>query len=198
MKRHILTLFALAALAAPSMALASNWNIDSDHSAAHFRIEHMMISEVQGNFPELKGVANIDAEDISRSSIDVTIDAASINTGVDKRDAHLRSADFFDVEHYPTLTFTSKKIKKAWGNKLKVRGDLTLHGVTREVELVVYGPSDAAKDPWGNIRKGIKATTVINRKDFGIVWNATLDNGGLMIGDEVEIVIDLELIEQPS
>lgn len=196
MKRIILTLIALTAFIAPTFAIASDWNIDSDHSAAHFKVQHMMIADVQGSFPEVQGVAFIDDKDITRSVIDVTINAASIDTGVEKRDAHLKSADFFDVDKFPTLTFKSKRVKKAWGKKLKVVGDLTLHGVTKEVELLVYGPSDNAKDPWGNTRKGAKATTLINRKDFGIVWNATLDNGGLLIGEEVDITIDLELIKQ--
>jgi len=196
MKRHILALLTLAVLAAPTAALASNWNIDSDHSAAHFKVQHMMISDVQGSFHDVQGIALIDGKDITRSTIDVTINAGSIDTGVEKRDAHLKSADFFDTEKYPAITFKSKLVKKAWGGKLKVIGDLTLHGVTKEVELQVVGPSDGAKDPWGNIRKGAKATTVINRKDFGMVWNATLDNGGLLIGEQVEITIDLEMIEQ--
>ena len=196
MKHIILTLIAITTFITPSIAKASDWQIDPDHSAAHFKVQHMMIADVQGSFPDVQGVALIDNKDITRSTIDVTINAASINTGVEKRDGHLKSADFFDVEKYPTLTFKSKRVKKAGGNKLKVVGDLTLHGVTKEVELLVYGPSDDAKDPWGNTRKGAKATTQINRKDFGIVWNATLDNGGVLIGDEVEIEIDLELIKQ--
>jgi len=196
MRRHLVTLFALVVLTVPTSALASDWNIDSDHSAAHFKVQHMMIADVLGSFRDLQGFALIDGKDITRSSIEVTINASSIDTGVEKRDVHLKSADFFDTEKYPTITFKSKRVKKAWGNKLKVVGDLTLHGITKEVELLVYGPSDGAKDPWGNTRKGAKATTVINRKDFGIVWNATLDNGGLLIGEQVDITIDLELIEK--
>lgn len=196
MKRLILTLITLTLLIAPSLAMAANWSIDPDHSAAHFKVQHMMIADVRGSFPDVQGVAVINDKDITRSTIDVTINAASINTGVEKRDAHLKSADFFDVEKYPVLTFKSKRVKKASGNTLKVVGDLTLHGVTKEVELLVSGPSDDAKDPWGNTRKGAKAITRIDRKDFGIVYNATLDNGGVLIGDEVEIVIDLELIKQ--
>ena len=156
----------------------------------------MMIADVRGSFSDVQGVAFINDKDISRSTINVTINATSINTGVAKRDGHLKSADFFDVEKYPTLTFKSKQVKKATDNQLAVVGDLTLHGVTKEVVLLVSGPSDNAKDPWGNIRKGAKATTQVNRKDFGIIWNATLDNGGLLIGEEVEITIDLELIKQ--
>jgi len=196
MKRLILTLIALTAFTTPSLTLASDWNVDPDHSAAHFKVQHMMISDVRGSFPAVQGVARIDAKDITRSTIDVSIDAAGIDTGVAKRDAHLKSPDFFDVEKYPTLTFKSKHVKKAGDDKLKVVGDLTLHGVTREVELLVSGPSVEAKDPWGNTRRGAKATTRINRKDFGIVWNAPLDNGGLLIGEEVDIEIDLELIRQ--
>jgi polyisoprenoid-binding protein YceI len=196
MKRLILTLTTLAAIASPSLTLASNWNIDTDHSAAHFKVQHMMIADVHGSFPDVQGVAFIDDEDITHSSIDVTINAASIDTGVEKRDGHLKSADFFDVEKYPALTFKSKRVIKTGGNKLKVIGDLILHGVTKEVELLVSGPSDDAKDPWGNTRKGAKATTWINRKDFGMVWNATLDNGGVLIGEEIDISIDLELVKQ--
>ncbi|HXV20087.1 MAG TPA: YceI family protein [Desulfuromonadales bacterium] len=196
MKRLILTLIALTLLIAPSLAMAANWNVDPDHSAAHFKVQHMMIADVRGSFPDVQGVAVINDKDITRSTIEVTINAASIDTGVEKRDAHLKSADFFDVEKYPTFTFKSKRVQKAAGSTLKVVGDLTLHGATKQVELLVNGPSVDIKDPWGNTRKGARATTRINRRDFGIVWNATLDNGGLLIGEEVEIIIDLELIRQ--
>jgi len=195
MKRTILTLTMLALFTIPSFAQVSNWQIDTDHSAAHFKVQHMMIAYVRGSLPAVQGTAVIDEKDITRSTINVTIDAASIYTGVEKRDAHLKSADFFDVERYPALTFVSRKVTEGTGGQLKVRGDLTIHGVTKEVELQVARPSDAIKDPWGNTRKGAKAKTTINRKDFGIVWNAILDNGGLLIGEDVEIVIDLELIK---
>lgn len=196
MKHSVLTLLTLAAFSAPSLALASNWKIDTDHSAAHFKVQHMMIADVRGSFPDVQGVAMIDDKDITRSRIDVTIAAASIATGVEKRDGHLKSADFFDVEKYPTLTFKSKQVKQIASQQLKVVGDLTLRGVTKEVELLVTGPSAEGKDPWGNIRKGAKATTTINRKDFGLVYNATLETGGVLIGDEVDISIDIELIKQ--
>lgn len=198
MKHIFLTLIAIATFITPSIAKASDWQIDPDHSAAHFKVRHMMIADVRGSFPDVQGVALIDDKDITRSSINVTINAASIATGVEKRDGHLRSADFFDVDKYPELTFKSKQVKEATGNNLKVVGDLTIHGVTKEVELLVSGPSNEAKDPWGNTRKGAKATIQINRKDFEIVWNATLDSGGLMIGDDVDITIDLELIKLAS
>ncbi|BCA79005.1 YceI family protein [Desulfuromonas sp. AOP6] len=198
MKRLILTLGVFALLIAPSGAMATNWNIDPDHSAAHFKVRHMMIADVRGSFPDVQGVVVINDSDITRSTVDVTIKAASIHTGVEKRDAHLKSADFFEVETYPTLTFKSKRVQKVSDNSLRVVGDLTLHGVTKEVELLVDGPSGEVKDPWGNLRKGARAATQINRKDFGIIWNATLDNGGLMIGDDVEIIIDLEFIKQAN
>lgn len=196
MKTKLMTLAALVLLVSPAAAAVSTWNIDSDHSAAHFRIEHMVIAEVQGSFHKLSGSAQVNGDDLADSSIEVTIAVDSIDTGVEKRDAHLKSADFFEVAKYPTMTFVSKEGKKGWGNKYRVKGDLTLHGVTKEVELLIANPSEPVKDPWGNIRRGAKATTTINRKDFGIVWNATLESGGLLIGEEVEIVIDLELIQQ--
>lgn len=196
MRRIALTLAALAALLAPSFAMASNWNVDPDHSAAHFKVRHMMIADVRGSFPQVQGTVLIDEKDITRSSVQVSMPVAGITTGVAKRDDHLKSADFFDAAKHPTMTFTSKQVTKAKGGKLKVLGDLTLHGVTRPVELLVTGPSADGKDPWGNIRRGAQATTKLNRKDFGIVYNAPLDNGGVLIGDEVEIVIDLEMIRQ--
>lgn len=196
MKRIALTLAALAILLAPSFALASNWKVDPDHSAAHFKVRHMMIADVRGSFPQVQGAVLIDDRNIANSSVNVTMDVARITTGVVKRDDHLKSPDFFDAAKYPTMTFTSKKVTKAKGGKLRVLGDLTLHGVSKPVELLVSSPSADAKDPWGNIRRGAQATTKLNRKDFGIVYNVALDNGGVLIGDEVEIVIDLEMIRQ--
>lgn len=198
MKRIVLTLAALAAFLTPSFALASNWKVDPDHSAAHFKVRHMMIADVRGSFPEVQGTVVIDDKDITRSSVDVTLPVAGITTGVAKRDDHLKSPDFFDAGNNPSMTFTSKQVTKGKGGTLRVLGNLTLHGVTKPVELLVSGPSADAKDPWGNIRRGAQGTTKLNRKDFGIVYNATLDNGGVLIGDEVEIVIDLEMIRQGS
>jgi polyisoprenoid-binding protein YceI len=196
MKRIALTLVTLAAFLTPSFAFASNWKVDPDHSAAHFKVRHMMIADVRGSFPEVQGTVVIDDKDIAKSSVNVTLPVAGITTGVVKRDDHLKSPDFFDVGKYPTMTFTSKQVTKGKDGALRVLGDLTLHGVTKPVELLVSGPSADAKDPWGNIRRGAQATTKLNRKDFGIVYNAALDNGGMLIGDEVEIVIDLEMIRQ--
>ncbi len=194
MKKALLTLIVLALSVAP--AFAGSWKIDTDHSAAHFRIAHLMIAEVQGSFPQVEGTAQLDEKKLANSSIDVRIDVASIDTGVEKRDAHLKSADFFDVATYPAMTFVSKAFKGHKDGSYTLKGDLTLHGVTKEVELTIPSISPVVKDPWGNLRRGAKATAQLNRKDFGIVWNATLDNGGLMIGNEVEIVIDLELIKK--
>ncbi len=196
MKRLQFLFIALLALSIPSLALASTWNLDPDHSNAQFKVQHMMISHVRGDFPEVQGTVMIDDQDLTRSAVDVTIATASLSTNHVKRDGHLKSADFFDVEKYPAITFKSKQVQKGQNGSLKVLGDLTIHGVTKEVELQVSGPTQSAKDPWGNIRKGAQATTMVNRKDFGLVWNKTLETGGLLVGDEVEISIEIELIQQ--
>jgi polyisoprenoid-binding protein YceI len=196
MKRIIVSIFTLIAFAWPTLALASTWNIDPEHSNVGFKIKHLMVSNVNGNFNKYTGVIEIDDKDITKSTVQVTIDTNSINTNVQKRDEHLRSADFFDVAKYPTMTFVSKKVAKAGKDKLKVTGDLTLHGVTKEVVLDVEGPSVESKDPWGNIRKGATATTKINRKDFGLVWNAALETGGVVVGDDVNIILEIEMIKK--
>ena len=196
MKRIIVSIFTLIAFALPTLALASTWNIDPDHSSAGFKVKHLMVSNVNGNFNKHTGVVEIDDKDITKSTVQVTIDTNSINTNVQKRDDHLRSADFFDVAKYPTMTFVSKKVAKNGKDKLKVTGDLTLHGVTKEVVLDVEGPSVESKDPWGNIRKGATATTKINRKDFGLAWNAALETGGVVVGDDVNIILEMEMIKK--
>ena len=196
MKRIIVSIFTLIAFALPTLALASTWNIDPDHSSAGFKVKHLMVSNVNGNFNKHTGVVEIDDKDITKSTVQVTIDTNSINTNVQKRDEHLRSADFFDVAKYPTMTFVSKKVAKDGKDKLKVTGDLTLHGVTKEVVLDVEGPSVESKDPWGNIRKGATATTKINRKDFGLAWNAALETGGVVVGDDVNIILEIEMIKK--
>lgn len=196
MKRIIVSIFTLIAFALPSLALASTWNIDPDHSSVGFKVKHLMVSNVNGNFNKHTGVVEIDDKDITKSTVQVTIDTNSINTNVQKRDEHLRSADFFDVAKYPTMTFVSKKVAKNGKDKLKVTGDLTLHGVTKEVVLDVEGPSVESKDPWGNIRKGATATTKINRKDYGLAWNAALETGGVVVGDDVNIILEIEMIKK--
>ena len=155
-----------------------------------------MVSNVRGSFEKNTGTVEINDKDITRSKVEVSIDTNSINTNVQKRDEHLRSADFFDVVKYPAMTFISKKVANAGKDKLKVTGDLTLHGVTKEVVLDVEGPSKESKDPWGNIRRGVTATTKINRKDFGLVWNAALETGGVAVGEEVTITLEIEMIRK--
>lgn len=196
MKRFITLIAVVATLATPAFASATPWDIDADHSNVGFKVRHMMVSNVRGNFGKVSGVVEINDQDLTKSKVDVTIDTASINTGVAKRDAHLKSADFFDVAKYPTMTFVSRKVKKAGNDKLKVYGYLTLHGVTKEVALDVEGPTRTYKDPWGNIKRGATATTTINRKDFGLVWNAAIESGGVMVGDEVTISLEIELLKK--
>lgn len=193
MKRIIASVATLIVLSIPGMAIASTWNLDPDHSNVGFKVRHLMISNVKGNFEKFTGTIDINDKDVTKSTVQVSIDTNSISTNVQKRDEHLRSADFFDVAKYPTMTFVSKKVAKAGKNKLKVTGYLTLHGITKEVVLDVEGPSSESKDPWGNIRKGATATTKINRKDFGLVWNAALETGGVAVGDEVTIVLETEM-----
>jgi polyisoprenoid-binding protein YceI len=195
MKRIIATIVATFTLALPFVAAAATWNIDPDHSNLGFSVKHLMVSNVKGSFQKHSGVVDINDKDITKSKVEVSIDTASIATGVQKRDEHLKSADFFDVAKYPTMTFVSKKVARAGKDKLKVTGDLTLHGVTKEVVLAVDGPSQEARDPWGNTRKGATATTKINRKDFGLTWNKALETGGVVVGEEVTITLEIEMIK---
>ncbi|KAF0217351.1 MAG: YceI [Geobacteraceae bacterium] len=196
MKRFIKLIAVIVTLAIPAFASASTWNIDPDHSNVGFKVRHLMVSNVKGSFDKHTGTVDINDKDITKSKVEVTIDTTSINTNVQKRDEHLRSADFFDVAKHPTMTFVSKKVAKAGKDKLKVTGDLTLHGVTRQVVLEVEGPSKESKDPWGNIRRGATASTKINRKDFGLVWNAALETGGVAVGEEITITLEIELLKK--
>ena len=198
MKHRNLAILTIAGLTLATGALAqtSHWEIDPAHSVAAFSVRHMMVSNVRGEFAKLSGSVEGQASDVTTARISVTIDAASINTREPKRDADLRSPNFFDVAKYPTLTFVSKKVEKTGPGKLKVTGDLTIHGVTREVVLDVDGPTPEMKDPWGGIRVGAHATATIDRKDFGLLWNKTLDGGGVLVGDEVAISIDVELVKK--
>ena len=195
MKRVLATISTIVALALPALASATTWNIDPDHSNVGFKVRHLMVSNVKGSFDKHTGVVDINDKDITKSKVQITIDTASINTNVVKRDEHLRSADFFDVAKFPTMTFVSKKVAKAGKDKLKVTGDLTMHGITKEVVLNVEGPSKESKDPWGNIRSGATASAKINRKDFGLVWNAALETGGVAVGEEVAINLEIEMIK---
>jgi polyisoprenoid-binding protein YceI len=185
-----------AALSLPAAAATSTWQIDPNHSAAQFAVRHLAISTVRGAFTKVSGTVQLDDKDISKSTVDVTIDAASVDTRVPDRDKDLRSDHFFDVEKYPTLTFKSTRVEQAEAGKLKVTGDLTIHGVTKQVVLDVEGPTAPVKDPWGNQRAAANAATKINRQDFGVKWNAKMDNGGWVVGDDVAITIDVELVQK--
>ncbi len=173
------------------------WNIDPSHSTAEFTVRHLMISNVRGRFGKLSGTVELDPAKPEASKIDVSIDATSIDTRDDKRDAHLRSADFFDVEKFPTVTFKSTSVKKT-GDGFEVLGELTMRGVTKEITLEVEDLSNPGKDPWGNTRIGTSAKAKINRKDWGLNWNAALEAGGVLVGEQVKISLEVELIAQAA
>ena len=196
MKHFTKVIAAVLTLAVPAFASAAPWSIDADHSSVGFKVRHMMVSNVKGDFGKVAGIVDIDDQDLAKSKVEVTIDTASINTGVAKRDAHLKGADFFDVDKYPTMTFVSQKVKKAGNGKLKVTGLLTLHGITKEVVLDVEGPTKAFKDPWGNTKRGASATTKINRKDYGLTYNAAIESGGVLVGEEITIALEIELLKK--
>ena len=187
--------FALAALALPS--LAEDYSIDSMHSAAQFSVRHLMVSNVRGEFSKVTGKVVYDDAKPTATTVEASIDVATISTREAQRDTHLKSPDFFDVAKYPEFTFKSSSVKKT-SQGLDVTGDLTIHGVTKPVILHVSGITKEIKDPFGMLRRGATATTVINRKDFGMVWNKTLDGGGVMVGDDVTITLDIEVTRKPA
>ncbi len=174
----------------------NSWDIDVTHSALHFWVRHMVISKVHGRFAKWAGTIALDEQDPARSSVDVRIDAASIDTQVADRDAHLRSKDFLDVEAHPEITFRSKRIERGGAGYL-VTGDLTIRGTTREVTLDADF-AGVAKDPWGNQRAGFSAKAALDRRDFGLVWNAALETGGVLVGEKVEIAIELEAVKRAA
>lgn len=174
------------------------YEIDPAHSSAQFTIRHLMISNVRGDFKSVKGTVVFDPENLANTSIEAEIDVNSLNTRDENRDAHVKSAEFFHVEKYPSISFKSSKVESAADGELKVTGGLTILGVTKEVVLKIEGPSDEAKDPWGNLRIGASGSTKIKRSDFGLTWNAALETGGVMLGDDVKIELDLELIKEKS
>jgi polyisoprenoid-binding protein YceI len=180
--------FPLSAHAEPA-----RWNLDPDHSTVEFRVAHMVVSKTTGRFTEYAGFVDMDADVGTVKAIEVTIKAGSVNTNHEKRDAHIRNVDFLDVEHYPAITFKMKSYKKVAEGFIVV-GDLTLHGATKDVILTGQF-NGATKDPWGNTRAGFSAEGKLNRKDFGMVWNKTLDSGGLVVGDEVQIRLEIECIK---
>lgn len=185
-----------AVIAEPQVTKPTQWQIDPAHSAARFSVRHLMISNVRGEFTKMSGSAFIDPADRTKSTVEITIEAASINTSEPQRDEHLRSADFFDVANHPKISFHSKRVASLGVENFKLTGDLTIRGVTKEVTFDVEGPTASVKDPWGNIRAGVTASAKINRKDFGLVWNALTEAGGVVVGDEIKITIEAELIQQ--
>jgi polyisoprenoid-binding protein YceI len=187
---------AIALLASLSaLAQTSTWNIDPAHSTAQFTVRHLAISNVTGNFTKLTGSVVLNEKDLTQSQVSASIDVSSVDTRVEARNKDLKSPNFFDVEKYPTIEFKSKRIVND-GGKLQVIGDLTIHGTTREVTLDVDGPTPELADPWGNSRRGISATTTINRKDFNLVYNNVLKTGEAVVGDNVKIQIDAEMVKK--
>jgi len=196
MRRFIATLIVLLPFTFPFLSYGATWQVDPSHSSFEFKIRHLTVSNVKGNFTKTKGTVTIDDQDATRLKVEVIIDAASINTSHAQRDDHLRNEDFFDVTKSPTITFISKKVISVGPERLKVTGDLSIRGVTREITMDVEGPTPEVKDPSGNLRRGATATGKINRKDFGLTWNRVLDTGGVVVGDEVTIYVEVELIKK--
>jgi polyisoprenoid-binding protein YceI len=175
-------------------ALVSRWDIDPSHAIAQFGVRHMMISTVRGAFEKVSGHVALDEADLTRSTVEIDIDAASVASREPKRDAHLRSADFFDVENHPMITFRSTRIEAAGAGQYRVTGDLTIRSITKSTTLLVNGPTAPQKAPWGAIARGVLATGKVNRKDFGLNWNAVIEAGGFVVGDEVELTFEAELV----
>lgn len=195
MKRlGVMTALAAMASALPAAAQTTTWQIDPAHSRATFQVRHLMVTNVRGDFGKMSGKATWDGEDFATVQADATIDVTSIDTREPKRDDHLRSPDFFDAATYPTITFKSTRAEAVGPKTFKLVGDLTIRGVTKEVTLDVEA-TDVVKDPRGGLRIGAQATTTINRQEFGVKWNRTLDTGGVVVGDEVKITIDLALVQ---
>jgi polyisoprenoid-binding protein YceI len=181
---------------AASVASATTWNIDPVHSVAEFRVKHMMISNVRGQFTGVTGSLTYDPANLAASRVEASVDVSTINTHDPQRDTHLKSPDFFDAEKFPSLTFHSSRVTRGSDGSVVVAGPLTIHGVTREVEFAVEGPTPPTKDPWGNMRIGVSATTKIDRRDFGLTFNAALETGGVMVGEQVTITLELEFVQQ--
>jgi polyisoprenoid-binding protein YceI len=173
----------------------SAWNIDPVHSLAEFRVKHMMISSVRGRFTGVTGSLSYNESEPAQSHVEATIDVASIDTRDPQRDTHLKSADFFDAEKYPTFAFRSSRVTRKSDGSLSVAGPLTMHGATKEVEFAVEGPTPPVRDPWGNTRVGVSATTKIDRRDFGLTWNAALETGGVLVGEDVSITLEMEFVK---
>ncbi len=196
MNRSCRILLTILLVTTPVLAHAATWQIDPAHATIEFKVRHMMVAYVKGAFAKVDGTIEADDADLAKATVSVTIDTASLDTNNAKRDEHLRSPDFFDVAKYPTMTFVSRKIVGDGTALRKVIGDLTIRGTTREVTLDIAELTPAIKDPWGNLRRGATATATINRKDFGLTWNKLLETGGAVVGDEVKISLDIELIKK--
>lgn len=194
-KRNHFVLFTLAALAFSGDALAADaWSIDPTHSQVGFSVKHMMVSNVRGKFKAYDGTVVIDDKNPAKSKVDVSIDTTSIDTDLEDRDKHLRSPEFFHVEKFPKMKFESTKVRKK-GRGYVVQGNLTIRDVTKPVTLKVTNLTKQVKDPWGKTRRGATAVAEINRKDFGLTWNKTLEAGGLLVGEKVAIELELELVK---
>lgn len=198
MRKPAILAAAVICLLGPGVVLAAPWEFDPAHTGVQFKVRHLMVASVRGDFEKVSGKIVYDEADVTKSSADITIDAASISTRVAKRDEHLRSPDFLDVAKHPAITFKSKRVENSGNGTLKMTGDLTIKGVTKEVALTVEGPTPAIKDMQGNARVGGQATAKINRKDFGLTWNKALETGGVVVGDEVDITIDVEIYRKPG
>lgn len=182
----------------PQVVVAPHYDIDAAHTSAQFKVRHLMISHVKGEFTKVSGTIDFDPENLAGSSINVTIDATSISTREPQRDGHLKSPDFLDVEKFPTITFKSRKITSTGKDSYAAEGELTIHGVTRTVTLDVEGVTPEAKDPWGFLRRGATASTTIERGNFGLGWNMALEAGGFMVGEQVQISIDVEFVRKAA
>jgi polyisoprenoid-binding protein YceI len=180
----------------PVVSPVTTWTIDAAHSEVGFRVRHMMLSWTRGKFDRFEGTLELDSQDLTKSKVEVSIDATSISTNAADRDAHLKSPDFFDVATFSHLKFSSQKVEAVTGGGLRVLGQLEIKGVKKAVALDVEPLTAAGKDPWGGMRRGTRATTKINRKEFGLNWNAALELGGVLVGDEVEITLEIELIQK--
>jgi polyisoprenoid-binding protein YceI len=189
----VLVLLALAAAPKASLAEVKEWRLDPAHSYIGFKVRHMMVSWVRGQFSGAKGSVAYDPQDLSKTAVNIEIEAATVDTGNERRDTHLRSADFFDVEKHPSIRFVSKRVEGKPESGLKLVGDLTIHGVTKEVILDVEGPAPAVADGRGGHKSGVSAAGKISRKDFGLTWNRALEAGGVTVGDEVILEIEAEL-----
>ncbi len=196
MKSFTLGIVAVLLVAFAPLAGASDWDIDTANTTTQFSVRHMMVSNVKGHFGKVTGTVNLDEKDLTKSKVDIVIDASTIDTREPKRDGHLKSPDFFDVANHPNLTFKSTKIAKAGKGKFMVTGDLNMRGVSKTVVLNVEGPTESVKNPMGRMTRGALVTGTISRKDWGLNWNKALEAGGVLVGDDVKIEVNAELLEK--